>query len=435
MKKLNLLKEVLEHQVYPAMGCTEPVSVALCAARAAACLGRLPEETLIVLDPGTYKNGMGVNLPNTRGEKGNLLAGAMGVLIADPELKMEILRPATPALVARAKKLVKAGRVKMTVMPDRKGSYMEIHVKAGKDSAVCAVEQSHTEVSRLEKNGQVLVNNPPAGPGSKSTAYKRALAGCVIKDLLKAAEAADAEDLAYLKKGVEMNIAASKAGMKLHKVGFYLIDLRRRGYLLDDVFSSSKILTACAADARMEGLALPVMSSGESGNQGIVATLVPWNVGQAFKIPEKKILKSIAFSHLLNGYVKVFTGGLSPICGCAIAAGVGAAGAIVYQQKGSDVAAISLAINNLISDLGGMLCDGAKGGCALKVVSSADAAIRSAYMGIHHYGITEVEGFVGKTAEQTIQNLARISTVAMAQVDPMIVDIMLAKQSGPTRRT
>jgi len=430
MKKPALLKEVLEHQVYPAMGCTEPVSVALCAATAARCLGRTPDETLIILDPGTYKNGMGVNLPNTRGEKGNLLAGAIGVLIAEPELKMEILRPATPALVAKAKKLVRDGKVKITVMPDRKGSYMEIHAKSGKDTVICVVEQSHTEVSRLEKNGQALVDNPPSGKGSKSSAYKRALAACSIKDLLKAAEAADADDLAYLKKGVDMNLAVSKAGMKLHKVGFYLMDLKKRGYLLDDVFSSSKILTACAADARMEGVALPVMSSGESGNQGIVASLVPWNVGQAFGIPEKKILKSIAFSHLLNGYVKVFTGGLSPICGCAIAAGVGAAGAIVYQRKGADIRAISLAINNLISDLGGMLCDGAKGGCALKVVSSSDAAIRSAYMGMHHYGITEVEGFIGKTAEQTIQNLARISTVAMSQVDPMIVDIMLAKQSA-----
>ena len=120
---------------------------------------------------------------------------------------------------------------------------------------------------------------------------------------------------------------------------------------------------------------------------------------------ETTILKSIALSHLLNGYVKVFTGELAPICGCAIAAGVGATAAITYQQRGNCVPAVTLAINNIISDIGGMLCDGAKSGCALKVVSSTDAAIRSAYMAIHDYGITEVEGFVGRTAEETIQNL------------------------------
>jgi L-cysteine desulfidase len=177
----------------------------------------------------------------------------------------------------------------------------------------------------------------------------------------------------------------------------------------------------------MDGAAIPVMSSGESGNQGIVAILVPYQVGKQMKIKEETILKSIALSHLLNGYVKCYTGELAPICGCAIAAGVGAAAAITYQQKGADVKAISLAINNIISDIGGMLCDGAKSGCALKVVSSVDSAIRAAFMGINYYGITEVEGFVGKTAEQTIQNLSRISTVGMVHVDNTIVDIMQDK--------
>ena len=145
------------------------------------------------------------------------------------------------------------------------------------------------------------------------------------------------------------------------------------------------------------------------------------------EVDETTILKSIALSHLLNGYVKVFTGELAPICGCAIAAGVGATAGIVYQQRGKCVPAVTLAINNIISDIGGMLCDGAKSGCALKVVSSTDAAIRSAYMAIHDYGITEVEGFVGRTAEETIQNLGSISSVGMSRVDPMIVNIMQEK--------
>jgi len=159
-------------------------------------------------------------------------------------------------------------------------------------------------------------------------------------------------------------------------------------------------------------------------------------LGRGFPVPEKSfpgadedtILRSIGFSHLLNAYVKLFTGGLAPICGCAIAAGVGAAGAIVFQRKGADIRGITLAVNNVISDLGGMLCDGAKSGCSLKVVSSTDAAIRSAYMGMHHYGITELEGFVGRTAEGTIRNLGRISKDGMRHVDRTIVDIMLGKQ-------
>jgi L-cysteine desulfidase len=179
----------------------------------------------------------------------------------------------------------------------------------------------------------------------------------------------------------------------------------------------------------MAGMSLPVMSSGGSGNQGIVAILVPYNVGKHFKTSDQKIWRSIALSHLMNSYIKCFTGDLSPLCGCSIAAGVGAAVAIVYQQKGNDLSKITFAVNNLISDLGGMLCDGAKGGCALKVVSSTDAGIRSAYMALNDHGITEAEGFVGRTAEETIQNLSRISEIGMAKVDDTMLGIMQRKSS------
>lgn len=425
MKK-TLLKEVLEHQVFPALGCTEPVSLALCAAYAAKTLGEPAEEAHFLLDSGTFKNGMGVCIPNTKGGKGNLLAGTLGMLIAKPELKMQILSKVSPALLQKARKMIKSGKTDIAPVLGKKGIHIEVRLTGKKNRAVCVIAGNHTNVTRLEKNAQVLVHEKTGS--AKSDDYKKLLARQNILSLAKLAAKADKDDLAYIKKGVEMNLAASAAGSKMRKVGFYLRDLQKRGLLLDDVFSSSKILTACAADARMEGLPMPVMSSGESGNQGIVAALVPYNVGKAFKVPEKKILQSIALSHLLNAYVKIHTGGLAPICGCAIAAGVGAAAAIVYQLKGPDKAAMSLAVNNLISDIGGMLCDGAKAGCALKVVSSTDAAIRSAYMGMHHYGITEIEGFVGRTAEETIRNLASISNIGMEKVDPMIVAIMADKQ-------
>ena len=179
----------------------------------------------------------------------------------------------------------------------------------------------------------------------------------------------------------------------------------------------------------MAGLSFPVMSSGGGGNQGIVAVLVPHNVGSHYKIKREKVLQSIALSHLMNSYIKCFTGDLSPLCGCSIAAGVGAAAAIVYQQRGNNMAGITLAVNNLVSDLGGMLCDGAKGGCALKVVSSTDSAIRAAYMALNDHGITEEEGFVGKTAEETIKHLSRISARGMAKVDNTMLEIMKGKSA------
>lgn len=424
----TLLKQVLKGQVYPAMGCTEPVSVALCAANASALHKGRIKKAVVFVDSATFKNGLGVRIPNTDGEKGNLLAAALGLLTAKPKLGMEILKGVSSSVLKKAKIMLEEKAVTIKVK-NQKGFYIKTEVlfKDGyKTKAV--ISGCHTAVTYLEDNGRVLIDvKPEVKTGKSEGDFKRLLAKSSLADLVREAQNADDEDLAYIKEGALMNLAAAKKGANLKKVGFYLSELVKLGMLDKNLINSAKILASQAADARMDGIAVPVMSSGESGNQGIVAVLVPYHVGKRLKIKEKIILQSIALSHLLNGYVKAFTGDLAPICGCAIAAGVGASAAIVYQQKGADLKAITLAVNNIISDIGGMLCDGAKSGCALKVVSSVDSALRAAFMGMNHYGITEVEGFIGKTAEATIQNLSRISTVGMVKVDTTIVDIMKSK--------
>lgn len=424
----TLLKQVLKGQVYPAMGCTEPVSVALCAANASALHKGRIKKAVVFVDSATFKNGLGVRIPNTDGEKGNLLAAALGLLTAKPKLGMEILKGVSSSVLKKAKIMLEEKAVTIKVK-NQKGFYIKTEVlfeDGYKTKAV--ISGCHTAVTYLEDNGRVLIDvKPEVKTGKSEGDFKKLLAKSSLADLVREAQNADDEDLAYIKEGALMNLAAAKKGANLKKVGFYLSELVKLGMLDKNLINSAKILASQAADARMDGIAVPVMSSGESGNQGIVAVLVPYHVGKRLKIKEKIILQSIALSHLLNGYVKAFTGDLAPICGCAIAAGVGASAAIVYQQKGADLKAITLAVNNIISDIGGMLCDGAKSGCALKVVSSVDSALRAAFMGMNHYGITEVEGFIGKTAEATIQNLSRISTVGMVKVDTTIVDIMKSK--------
>jgi L-cysteine desulfidase len=424
---LNILKEVLKNEVFPALGCTEPIAVAYAASIAGKEIRDGIEEINITVDPGVYKNGLAVTVPNTGGEKGNLIAGVLGALIKQPELKMEVLEGVREEMISQAKALIGAKKAKVTYDKAKTNLYIEVFIKTKRGSARAVIENGHTNLVLLEKNNRRVFEKDRKKNQSTDQEYKAVLKGMKISELVDIAERMDDEDYEYIRRGIEMNLEISKAGQKLRKVGYYLTDLLKKGYLLDDVFSSSKILTASASDARMAGLSFPVMSSGGSGNQGIVAILVPYNVGKAFKIKEKKILCSIALSHLINSYIKCFTGDLSPLCGCSIAAGVGAAVAIVYQQKGKDMKKVTLAVNNLISDLGGMLCDGAKGGCALKVVSSADSAIRSAYMAVNDHGITEVEGFVGKTAEETIRHLSKISEIGMAKVDDTMLGIMMEK--------
>ncbi|MBI5375688.1 MAG: serine dehydratase subunit alpha family protein [Candidatus Schekmanbacteria bacterium] len=428
-KNFNLLKAVLKHEVFPAVGCTEPIAVAYAASIAGKVLKREITEIQIKVDPGIYKNGFAVMVPNTDGEHGNLIAGVLGALIRKPELKMEILKSVNQDILKRAKELIRMEKAHIICDRTRKRFYIEVSIKAGKESSMSVIEGSHTNLICLEHNNKKL---PMAAhtSGKAHEDLKPLLRKLTIADLIDLAQNMDREDYKYIKQGVAMNLRIAKAGQKLKKVGHYVSELVTKGYLVNDVISTCEVLTTSAADARMAGLNYPVMSSGGSGNQGIVAILVPYAVGKRYDIADKTIVQSIALSHLVNSYIKCFTGELSPLCGCAIAAGVGAAAAIVYQQAGKDIPKMTLAVNNLISDLGGMLCDGAKAGCALKVGSSTNSAIRSAYMALNNHGITHAEGFVGNTAEETIWNLSAISKQGMSLVDNTMLGIMMDKLSN-----
>jgi L-cysteine desulfidase len=421
---MNIYKELIAAEVFPALGCTEPIAVAYAAAVAAAQLKGEVQAVRIEVDPGVFKNGFAVTVPNTGGEKGNLIAGALGALIARPELKMEILQATDETLLARAKELLAQRQISLTYDEQKAGLYIDVTVKSTTGTARAVLEGGHTHLARIERDGALLVDASASGLSGKGHAYRERLREMTIAEMMDLVDALKEEDLAYLRRGVEMNLVLAEAGKKLGKVGHFVDDLVRKGLLVDDVISTSKTLTASASDARMAGLPHPAMASGGSGNQGIVASLVPYCVGRFYGVADETILRSIALSHLVNGYIKCYTGDLSPICGCAIAAGVGAAAAIVYQQAGKDLEKINLAVNTLVSDLGGMLCDGAKGGCALKVVSSTESTIRAAYMALNHHGITEAEGFVGGSAEETIKNISRIGEIGMSLVDKTMLGIM-----------
>jgi L-cysteine desulfidase len=423
---VNILKEILGHEVFPALGCTEPIAVAYAASLAAAEVSGTVEAVHIVVDPGVFKNGFAVSVPNTQGEKGNLIAGALGALIAKPALRMEILKTVETAQLDRARDLIESGRATIDCDRNRKRLFIEATVRTESETARAEIRDSHTHLVRLEKNGKPLFVEETEG-GADAVGYKKAIREMKIADFMDLARRLDADDARYIRRGIDMNLAISEAGRRLKKVGYYVSDLCSKGYLENDIFSSAKILTASAVDARMAGVSLPVMASGGSGNQGVVAILVPYHLGRHFRIEDATILESIALSHMVNSYIKCFTGELSPLCGCAIASGVGAAAAVVYQQCGKDPDKITLAVNNVISDLGGMLCDGAKGGCALKVASSTDSAIRAAYMAINGHGITHREGFVGRTAEESIRHLSRISRLGMEKADDTMLGIMIEK--------
>lgn len=423
---MTLLKEILAQEVFPAVGCTEPVSCAYATAAAADALGAPVESLALTVDPGTYKNGAAVTIPNSGGRRGNLAAAALGAVIARPALRLEILQEVPASALAAAEGLIERGAASYACKEDERGLLIEARVEGGGGWARCVVAEGHANVARLEKDGRVLVD-ASSGAGAASDGYRARLRAMTLGQVLREAVALDAEDRAAIQRGIDMNLAIAEKGIDLKRNAYQLRQMMKQGYKADDLFNRAKEKVAAAVDARMGGLPEPVMTSGGSGNQGVLTTLVPYIVGRGREIGLARIQESVAAGHAVNAYIKSFTGELSVICGCAIAASVAASIAIVYQTAGIDLEKITFAIDNVIGDLCGIICDGAKSGCAMKITTGAEAAMRSAFMALAGYGLSKDDGVLGRSAEESIRNLSRISLEGMASVDTTIVDILRDK--------
>jgi L-cysteine desulfidase len=411
---MNLLDEILKNEVYPALGCTEPISVAYACAEASRIIKHwnLKKLKIVVnMDPGTYKNGYGVNLPNLNGEKGNMIAAALGAVIKKPELKYKIFSKADNDKIKVARKLIRENRIILNVDYTKKEIYVEVMISDDKNTASCVLNRAHFDVAFMSVNGKIIKSKNIIK--EKQSDYKEIIKNLSFKELVGIASGANRKQLDYIESGIEMNLKASDEGLKLNKIGYNLKNMIAKG-LCNDMNNEAKYITSAATDARMGGIDCPVMSSGQSGNQGVVAILVPYVYGRRNNIDDTRVLKSIALAHIINSYIKSYTGELAPVCGCAISSGAGAAAAIVYQSYPHDIEKIGGAVNNVLADIGGMICDGAKESCSLKVVSSVDCALRSAFLSINGVRVESTNGFIGKTPEETIKNMARLSIIGMS---------------------
>ncbi|MBN2216235.1 MAG: serine dehydratase subunit alpha family protein [Pirellulales bacterium] len=425
---MNLLKEVLAHEVYPALGCTEPISCAFAAATAAGQLGEPVEEMVLRVDPGTYKNGAAVTVPHSDGATGNLIAAALGAVLARPDAKLELLGDVTASIRQRAKSLCHDGRCGCECLDAAAGFRVEVEVASANHRAKCVLAGSHVNVVLVEKDGRTVIDRSQQAEADQSLAYRDALRESTLGQLLKLARNADDADRGYLRRGIDMNLAMVRRGEEVVGAACQLRRIHQRGYLTEDLFYRTKLLVASAVDARMAGVSQAVMTSGGSGNQGIVAILTPYSVGREMGVDEGRILESIAAAHLVNAYCKCFVGELSVICGCAMGAGIAAAVAIVHQQSGGDDQ-VTLAVNNVIGDLSGLICDGAKPGCAMKTITAVDTAIRSGLMAADGFGLSPADGVVGRTAEDSIRNLSRVTLEGMFSVDPTVLLILREKDA------
>ncbi len=431
------VKDILKIQVAPALGCTEPVAIAL---GAAAAVSLLPEKQIdeieIWVDPNIYKNGLAVSIPGTGGLSGLDMASAVGAFGGDAALKLEVLDSVDSPAISAAQKIVKAGRVKVNLLRDQVGLFIKTIVKGNGHNAESVITGLHDNIVSLALDGSAITDHvllPKAG----SDDGKRRLAdledwlkGLSLDKLIELLDDLDDDDLKFLESGVQVNMRLADYGLKHGPglgVGRTMERLVRQGLMKRDMITAARILASSAADARMSGVKLPAMSSAGSGNHGLTAILPIVAVEKFITVDHRTTLEAIGLSHIITAYVKAYTGRLSAICGCSVAAGAGATAGVTYLMGGTKLH-IAGAIKNLTEDLAGVICDGAKGGCALKLATAAGTAVQASLFALQGVNVSATDGIIGRSSEDTMKNIGTLTTQGMIETDRTILNIMLDKQ-------
>lgn len=424
------LKEFLRSEVKPALGCTEPGAVALAVARACA---ELPDRgnvaaVRVTVSANIYKNGMAVGIPGAGGARGNAIAAALGAICGDASRGLEVLAGTKPEDVKKAEAWVEEKRATIYCDQDRGGVYVLASVFTPEHKAMCLIEGSHSNIVKVTADGETTFEKER--PSGASSGFADDGFPTLFTDVLKMADEMDGEDEDFIWEGVEMNDRIAAEGIKpagggsLQSSNFGLI-LRNDEKVGDFVPVALEIRTtaSAAAEARMSGVQLPVMSSAGSGNHGITAIIPIAVLGRRAGKSRSEIAKAIAVSHLATSFVKRNLGRLSPVCGCSVAAGAGAAAGMTYLMGGT-YDQICSAMSLLLSNIAGMLCDGAKESCALKVGSASSEAYCAMEWALEGQHLTVPQGVFGASIEETVANVGRVSREGMKTVDRVMIDIL-----------
>lgn len=419
------IKDFLKQEVKPALGCTEPGAVALATARAMESLEGPVDHAEVIVSDSIFKNGLSVGIPGTAGLRGNLIAAALGALAGRSEYGLEVLRDISQEDIAAAQTFIEEGRLLLKPDLDRHGVYVLATLFSGNNWARCLIQGTHTGIVRVERNGEVLFE---AFPGSSCSGFDIAETVLLMnyRDLVKHAMDLDDEDVDYVMEGVDMNLRIARFGLE-NAVGLGLGRSIREhsGPAFDkDLAARVKSFCTAASDARMAGIAMPVMSSAGSGNHGITATLPVYLAGVHYGKNRTEIARAVTFSHLTTSFIKSRMGRLSPVCGCAVAAGSGAAAGITWMLSG-DVERAIKAMELVMGNLVGMICDGAKETCALKLGTGAAEALQAAMLALNGAALPVSQGVVDiDSIEQTVNNATVVNSEGMPDMDRVIIGIM-----------
>ncbi|SON49943.1 serine dehydratase subunit alpha family protein [Vibrio tapetis] len=421
---------VVKREVVPALGCTEPVSVALATSIAIEKLGIKDVTDKITIcvsvSPNLMKNGMGVGIPGT-GMVGLPVAAAIGALAGDPSAKLEVLKNITAKDVENAKTMLEQERVTVGVADVSHLLYAKVTVFCEDKNVSVTIADSHTEVVSIEENG-ITTFRAQSSAKDKSVKTTSPFEEADAEDVFDFAINAPLADIEFIEQAYTLNSALSEEGLT-HDYGLQIgATFKRneeRGLLSGGLLTEVLKRTSAASDARMDGAMKAAMSNSGSGNQGIAATMPVVAVADFLESDREHLIRALMLSHLMAIYIKSHQNKLSALCGVTTAS-MGAVSGMTWLLGGT-FQQISDAICSMIGDISGMICDGAKTGCAMKVSSSAGAAVKACLMALDGIRVTGNEGIVANDVESSIQNLAALANGSMTQTDVQILDIMVNK--------
>ena len=415
---------LIKREVVPAIGCTEPVAVSLCVARATELLGAKPDSVSVRLSANILKNAMGVGIPGT-GMIGLPIAIALGVLVGRSEYGLEVLKDADDKAVEAGRRFIEEKRISVQLKEGiTEKLYIEVVVTAAGHYAEAVISGGHTTFVYLRRDDEVMLDErKPSAEQVKEQDEE-----LTLQRVYEFATESPIEELSFILESRRLNKAAAESAFAAdygHSLGKTLRGAREIKIMGDSIFSRIISTTSAACDARMGGAMIPVMSNSGSGNQGITATLPVVVYGEECGASEEQMIRALILSHLTVIYIKQSLGRLSALCGCVVAASGSSCG-ITYLMGGG-YEEISMAVKNMIANLTGMICDGAKPSCALKLASGVSTAVLSAMMAMEHRCVSKLEGIIDEDVDASIHNLTTIGREGMDETDKMILNIMTEK--------
>lgn len=435
---------LIRSEVKPALGCTEPIAVALAVAKAAEIMReeriKDPDRKGHICDRCTaehatvdvevsgniLKNGMGVGIPGT-GMVGLHIAAALGAVCGKSSYGLEVLNDLSPDSIERAKELVKLKRVSIKVADTSQKLYVKACVKCGPHNSCAVIEHDHDKIIGTWFDDIVKSSDYVEADDAREDSDKRSL-GLTVREIYQFAATVPFEDIRFILDARDMNLTLAKEGLHGNyglRVGKTISRKENSEVYGNDFLSYAMSLTAAASDARMAGCTLPAMSNSGSGNQGITVTMPVVAYALRHKVDDESLARALILSHLVAIHIKSYLGKLSALCGCVVAS-TGSSCGIVYLRGGS-YDQVCASIKNMIGNITGMVCDGAKVGCAMKVASGVASSIQSAVLALDDICISENDGIIDTDIEKTIQNLGRVGSIGMRETDTTILDIMTCK--------